>query len=86
MDPHGSFSLCLRYGDPSKPLAALAEYKRKEYGITPDLETLAHGFREAGLAITDVWEAAYEGPIQDREDAFLKEFPTLWLFELAPLA
>lgn len=84
MDPHGSFSLCLRLGDPARPIAALPEYRRKRYGIAPNLGQLAGAFREAGLAITGLWEPAYEGPVKDREDAFLAEFPTWWVFELRP--
>lgn len=85
MDPHGSFSLCARYGDPARPLAVLGEYKRRVWGIASTLEPLGRSARAAGLAITGVWEPCYEGPVKDPEDAFLKEFPVWWVFELRPL-
>ncbi|MBI4679320.1 MAG: class I SAM-dependent methyltransferase [Elusimicrobia bacterium] len=86
LEPHGSFSLCLRYGDPSRPLAVLNEYRRKWFGITPNLQTAAQAFREAGFAVVDIREPVYEGPVRDREDAFLAEYPIWWLFELVPMA
>jgi 2-polyprenyl-3-methyl-5-hydroxy-6-metoxy-1,4-benzoquinol methylase len=82
MDPHGSFSLCTRYGDPARPLAVLTEYRRRDFAIAATLEPLGLAFRAAGLAVTGMWEPAYEGPVKDAEDAFLKEFPVWWVFEL----
>jgi len=85
MDPHGSFSLCGRYGDPAQPLAVLGEYKRRVWGIASTLEPLGRAVRAAGLAVTGIWEPCYEGPVRDAEDAFLKEFPVWWVFELRAL-
>lgn len=85
MDPHGSFSLCARYGDPQRPLAVVSEYKHKDFGIAPNLESLVHAFRDSGLAVVDAWEPVDERPDgAAREDGFLREFPTWWVFELAP--
>jgi 2-polyprenyl-3-methyl-5-hydroxy-6-metoxy-1,4-benzoquinol methylase len=85
MDPHGSFSLCCRYGDPQRPLAVLTEYRRRSFGIAATLEGLGRAFREAGLAVTGMWEPCYEGDGTAPEDGFLREFPVWWVFELKAL-